>query len=150
MGSRQYRQYISSSPVWSAKRLERLALDKGQCKRCRSRESLHVHHRTYIRFGGEELMADLVTLCEKCHAEVHNLQKKQPHASLDKLTGLFLGEIRKPRLRTKRKREVARNSLTCKQAGFRTEEWRRDSDPTWIKTSSRRTPGEIRKQLNGI
>lgn len=38
--------------------------------RCPETENLHVHHRTYARFGGDERPGDLLILCKKHHEEV--------------------------------------------------------------------------------
>lgn len=48
----------------------------GQCEaflfglvRCCERGTQH-HHKTYARFGGQELPEDIIVLCADCHAEV--------------------------------------------------------------------------------
>jgi hypothetical protein len=64
-----YDDYIQSNE-WNVRRLLILKRDKRKCVACGSCIKLHVHHRTYIRFGFED-DADLVTLCEICHAFVH-------------------------------------------------------------------------------
>ncbi|MEI9894745.1 MAG: hypothetical protein WDN28_12870 [Chthoniobacter sp.] len=62
-GRRIYDDYLASA-VWKAKRAPVLARAFGHCERCeRQSASLDVHHRTYARFGGKELMADLEALC---------------------------------------------------------------------------------------
>jgi hypothetical protein len=61
-----YERYIRSSQ-WKEKRDMRLAIDGHRCVRCGvSDERLEVHHKTYERFGAEEI-ADLETLCVRCH-----------------------------------------------------------------------------------
>ena len=47
-----------------------------QCYACRSLERLHLHHKTYDRFGHEHL-DDLVPLCASCHTAVHLLTNKE-------------------------------------------------------------------------
>jgi 5-methylcytosine-specific restriction endonuclease McrA len=69
----------------------------------------HVHHRTYERWGGDELITDLVTLCSDCHAMLHALLDKRPLVSLENMTRRFLGERIKrtgyhPRFRTYRRK----------------------------------------------
>src|SRR5690349_6338903 len=36
-------------------------------KRCKTTEHLHVHHKTYARFGGGELPSDLIVYCKAHH-----------------------------------------------------------------------------------
>ena len=84
--------------VWRALRTKRLKLDNYHCRKCNAQESLHVHHRTYIRFGGDELLSDLVTLCESCHDRLHAMHKSHRYLSLEIISSKFLGEhIRKHR-----------------------------------------------------
>ena len=68
--AKQYKAFIKS-PQWAAIRGRRIFKDRGQCVVCKSRHKLEVHHKTYERFGGQELMQDLLTLCECCHKTVH-------------------------------------------------------------------------------
>lgn len=56
-------------------------LDSGLLKECYFcadpyQKGFHLHHRTYKNLGDERLM-DLVLSCEKCHSEVHKIQKNQ-------------------------------------------------------------------------
>ena len=67
---KHYRAFMKS-PTWKAIRGLRIFKDKGQCAHCSSRRKLEVHHKTYARFGGKELMQDLLTLCVKCHKAIH-------------------------------------------------------------------------------
>lgn len=144
-----YEWYIKLSPIWKAKRQERLELDGYACKKCKSAgdgKPLHVHHRTYDRFGGRELITDLVTLCEKCHAKVHKLHSKS-HLSLEKVTGKFLTVIVS---KGKSPRKPPEKQTMSPRRRIVTPGWNRNSDPTWIKTSLRLSPEEVRKRLNGI
>jgi len=70
-----HREYLQS-PVWKAKR--QLALDHYGpiCNRCREYGN-DVHHRTYVRVGGDELLEDLEVLCRECHTAHHDLEKRQ-------------------------------------------------------------------------
>ena len=72
-----YYEYIKS-PEWKAKARQRWILDRGQCAFCHTGKNLQCHHITYENLGSEP-MDDLVTLCEKCHAEVHqeDIRRKQ-------------------------------------------------------------------------
>jgi len=71
-----YEKYILSK-AWRTKRHAKLALSP-VCEACGVGLKLHVHHRSYERFG-DELMEDLRTLCEGHHTAVHQLAK---HVSL--------------------------------------------------------------------
>jgi len=41
---------------------------------------LHVHHLTYIRFGGRELRKDLKVLCQECHAKADDRRREAMRA----------------------------------------------------------------------
>lgn len=63
-------------PRWQKKRLEILQRDEFECQSCGDKEStLHVHHYTYSENPWDTPDDDLLTLCEKCHAEVEQLKK---------------------------------------------------------------------------
>ena len=68
--TKAYKAFIKS-PQWAVIRGMRIFKDRGQCAVCKSRHKLEVHHKTYARFGGKELMQDLLTLCVNCHKAVH-------------------------------------------------------------------------------
>lgn len=65
-----YDFYIKSKK-WRGKRIERLKIDDFRCARCGSEINLQVHHLNYENLGNEDVENDLVTLCRKCHAELH-------------------------------------------------------------------------------
>lgn len=65
----RYRNYISSD-AWKQKRLERLEHDGRECSECGNTKHLQVHHLTYERLGNE-LLRDLLTLCDTCHSRLH-------------------------------------------------------------------------------
>lgn len=67
---KKYQLYLRSAK-WKSKRKARIFQDSGQCVFCGSRHKLEVHHKTYQRFGNEQLN-DLVTLCEACHKKTHD------------------------------------------------------------------------------
>lgn len=67
-----FMKYVSKlkDPRWQKKRLDILNRDKFKCQVCYNGENtLHVHHRIYIRGKEPWEVADeyLVTLCEVCH-----------------------------------------------------------------------------------
>ena len=80
----QYREYMQSV-AWRtcAARLEELKLSGFRCRACnlgRNETELHVHHRTYERLG-QELLADLTTLCVECHGVITCLLRGRRYAT---------------------------------------------------------------------
>ena len=79
-----YERYISSR-AWLASpaRLGELAAAGHRCRLCDRgppEVRLHVHHRTYARFG-RELQRDLTTVCEDCHVAVTGELRARSHAA---------------------------------------------------------------------
>lgn len=73
-----YEAFIAS-PEWRSIKARYRASDLPQvCVLCGVSEALHMHHRTYVRFGGAELLTDLMPLCEGHHTAYHEgrLSKK--------------------------------------------------------------------------
>lgn len=68
--SAEYEAYLRS-PTWRAKRQLALSAAGNRCQLCNAAERLDVHHRTYERFGGDELPGDLTVLCRPCHDHFH-------------------------------------------------------------------------------
>lgn len=62
------------SVAWKTLRDVKLAVNP-VCEKCSSADHLQIHHLTYDRFGGSELMSDLQTLCSKCHSSHHMSEK---------------------------------------------------------------------------
>jgi len=69
MTPEQYEGYLKSAK-WRAIRDLALKRDGYRCVDCRNKFNLQVHHLTYEHIGGE-LLADLKTLCRKCHGGKH-------------------------------------------------------------------------------
>jgi hypothetical protein len=67
--SMPYSEYLKSQE-WQEKRKKALRFASFRCQLCNSPERLNVHHRTYEHLG-QELMGDLITLCNDCHAIFH-------------------------------------------------------------------------------
>lgn len=70
---RAYKAFISSG-VWKAIRGAAIHRAGNLCEWCKCSGDdypLHVHHKTYVRFGGREEPSDLQVLCDGCHAEAH-------------------------------------------------------------------------------
>jgi len=68
-----HREYLGS-PVWKAKREEAINHYGPVCSRCKE-YGTDVHHKTYIRWGGNELMEDLEIMCRECHDAHHRVEK---------------------------------------------------------------------------
>ena len=47
----------------------RLYADGGEWERCENDATIH-HHRTYARYGGNELPRDILKVCEHCHEAI--------------------------------------------------------------------------------
>ena len=48
-----------------------LERDDWRCQRCGSLENLQIHHQTKRSQLGNDALANLVTLCARCHVEEH-------------------------------------------------------------------------------
>lgn len=70
------------NPMPEGLRDEVLAADGKKCRRCGSRDSLHVHHVLYLSQGGKNLRENLLTLCNGCHGVVHSNKKLYQPACL--------------------------------------------------------------------
>lgn len=68
-----YRAYLAS-PLWKAKRQQALEHYGCICMRCGEYGS-DVHHKTYERVGGNELMEDFEVLCRDCHEAHHRAER---------------------------------------------------------------------------
>ena len=70
-----YAQYLRSDK-WREIRKKILERDGYKCKFCGSTENLRVHHKSYESIYEEEFaLNDLITLCDKCHSELHEFLK---------------------------------------------------------------------------
>ena len=68
-----YEDYISSAG-WEKRRADYFAGHARKCFACGARDKIQLHHKTYARMG-RELDEDLMPLCERCHSEVHRIQR---------------------------------------------------------------------------
>ena len=64
-----YKRYLKS-PEWQDIRRRVLDFWDYKCATCSAEHNLHIHHRTYVRVGMENLN-DLIVLCERCHGKFH-------------------------------------------------------------------------------
>jgi 5-methylcytosine-specific restriction endonuclease McrA len=65
----QYDAYLQT-PAWRAKRAAVLERDDHLCQGCRKRAATQAHHLTYEHVGNE-LLFELVAICEMCHRVLH-------------------------------------------------------------------------------
>ena len=68
-----HREYLKS-PLWKEIRQKAINHYGPICSVCKEFGS-DVHHKTYDRVGGHELMSDLEVLCRKCHEAKHDLHR---------------------------------------------------------------------------
>lgn len=93
IGYRNYTEYLKSRHWRSLKRQYRLERN-WSCYCCGVEDGLHLHHLTYERIGEEDL-DDLLPLCERCHAAIHeggNLDPRDP----DRLVLIFEYALSRP------------------------------------------------------
>lgn len=79
---KNYQKFISSA-AWAEKKLQfRLTRDWPICFKCGAWDvPMDVHHLTYARFGGDELMEDLEYVCRPCHDEIHRYKRRKKAVS---------------------------------------------------------------------
>ncbi|SRR6266487_3720552 len=68
-----YEAYLQTS-AWRKRRQQALRHAHYRCQVCNDPKTLHVHHRTYERLGGED-PTDLIVLCAPCHVIFHTSGK---------------------------------------------------------------------------
>jgi hypothetical protein len=68
-------------------RKKALTRDNGRCQTCFSDEDLELHHRTYDRFG-EENLEDLIMLCKDCHEAITESIRRRRYNNNKKPLGL--------------------------------------------------------------
>lgn len=76
MSKKSYLEKLKD-PRWQKKRLEIFERDEWKCFACgNSKETLHIHHTAYIKdkdpWDYDNDM--LVTLCERCHKDEHDMK----------------------------------------------------------------------------
>lgn len=64
------------SPEWAAIRAKRLEYDNYTCVCCME-PAVEVNHKTYERFGGDELLTDLGSMCKHHHDLITNDNRKR-------------------------------------------------------------------------
>ena len=70
-----YQKFLRTA-YWKKLRLEILERDSHMCRRCGSKNKLHVHHIKYkYHLKEHNHPEDLITLCSSCHNEEHRVNK---------------------------------------------------------------------------
>ena len=74
-----YENYLKSDE-WKVKRQQTLERDSFTCQVCGAKDNLRVHHKTYANVCTpanvyNERPDDLITVCDKCHEDIHKLGK---------------------------------------------------------------------------
>ncbi|WP_109993337.1 HNH endonuclease [Salinisphaera sp. LB1] len=75
---RWYDKYLKSSK-WKEKREKVLLRAQGVCEGCRETAASEVHHLTY-RNVGDELLFQLVAVCNSCHKRLHDSEDEFPES----------------------------------------------------------------------
>lgn len=70
----EHRKFIASKE-WTAIKKKLFSIRERKCEKCNRKIGLQVHHLTYVRFGGDELIEDLQILCAYHHMLIHKLIK---------------------------------------------------------------------------
>jgi len=140
-----YRQYLAS-PAWQARRIKRMSMDGGRCQGCGRRDDLHVHHRTYVRFGNEPL-DDLITVCDLCHSLVHQIQRRT-RRPLMLVTAEVLGLITVSPVYQSAVRAPHHTPRHVREPG----DWRQDSrnGGTWARGAKLRDEAAATRRINGF
>lgn len=109
-----YAKYMQSQR-WASRKSAYYAKHQKSCRACRSEDQIDLHHRTYERMGFEP-DSDLVPLCSRCHAAVHDMHKRLG-GSLREVTATVIRQLkaeaagreskaRKPPARQRRRAKV--------------------------------------------
>lgn len=94
---------------WKIKRLSILQRDKFKCRKCGSKNKLHVHHKIYEKglMAWEAENKNLITLCFLCHEAEHAKKPissffikkiKTKNTKIDKLKNKINLEMKKSRI----------------------------------------------------
>lgn len=67
----------SYGPDWRIQRTSCLQRDNNTCQECGAQDGLEVHHWEPYRFCFDNSLDNLVTLCAKCHRDMHEKYKRE-------------------------------------------------------------------------
>jgi 5-methylcytosine-specific restriction endonuclease McrA len=79
---RRYEAHLQSAK-WKALREKVIERAKGYCEGCGHNKATQAHHLSYERMG-EEMLFDLVAVCDDCHLRIHLKEEPQCEADPDK------------------------------------------------------------------
>lgn len=65
-----YQEYIQSDE-WRRLAMARRLMDGNKCQECGFGHEFDVHHKSYDRIGQPDEIEDLITLCRRCHMDLH-------------------------------------------------------------------------------
>lgn len=94
----KHHEYLQSE-LWELKRAEYFRYFPYECMICHDDHGIHLHHKTYERTGGNELLSDLAALCNHHHKELHKYHKGVKNTmTLLEASNQFIDEQSKPQL----------------------------------------------------
>lgn len=76
-----HEQTLARLEFWRVLRLDLFARDSGCCRACGralnldaglAADAFHAHHLTHRSRGGQDVLANLISLCAKCHRKHHD------------------------------------------------------------------------------
>ena len=82
-----YNEYLQSDEWWRRRRLV-INRAKGYCEGCGTARCTQVHHLTYER-AGNEMLFDLVAVCDECHEQLHPDEPEDDPEGLARLNDCF-------------------------------------------------------------
>lgn len=91
MDNYEYHEYLKSEE-WKFKRDARVLFDGKKCVICGRPFDLNVHHLTYKHVPYEQI-ADIITLCDKHHAEIEKLKKYPGNDSYQILQNMIASQF---------------------------------------------------------
>jgi len=101
-----YNDYLKSDEWKSLKKIYFINIKK-ICIGCRSKKTIQLHHKSYKRLGGLNEVKDLISVCKKCHNEIHTIQKKNG-LPLARATTMVLGSMKAVRKKQKGKQKIVK------------------------------------------
>lgn len=84
-----YYSYLKTKK-WAKIRQLVLTRDNNKCRMCERKGLLHIHHLTYEHLFNETThLDDLVTLCDKCHSDIHGRKNGKNTIPLSETSKVF-------------------------------------------------------------
>ena len=132
-----HHEYLKTE-AWQERRFNTFKRDGFQCVCCGAAKNLEAHHITYKNLGAE-LQSDLVTLCRKCHEDIHS-GDLEPTKEM-KRKGYERHGSRKPQDLTFDEAKLLRYATLCREREIEIED---DYlfNPIWFQTQYGREQAE--------